>query len=510
MGTGSVKADPQLQEFEALQQFEALVGTPNALSWQAIDQPHHDRLARTVFPHTPIACIVRPANQSELATVVTHAHQHRLPILPWGAGSKLDWGGLVGGEKVEGKRQKAEGRREKDEGWGMRDEKRGRGQKAKGKGGDILRWRDRTQVTPPHSPTPLPSLIAIRTSRINQLVEHAVGDLTVTVEAGMKFAELQGILAEQGQFLAIDPAYPDEATIGGIVATADTGSLRQRYNSVRDMLLGLSVVRADGQVAKAGGRVVKNVAGYDLMKLFTGSYGTLGIISQVTFRVYPLPEASQTVVLTGAATAVAQATQTVLNSALTPASMDLLSPQLTEAVAAGQGMGVALRFQSILPGVQQQVARAVEVAQALGLTSVPYTGADDTALWQRLREQICPAHQPGMITCKIGIRPTQAIALLQLIDTLPISAWTGQIHAASGLGRLVFPDPAPISHVLLTIRDFCQANSGFLSVLQAPVSLKQQLDVWGYTGNAIALMQRIKQQFDPQHLLSPGRFVGGI
>jgi glycolate oxidase FAD binding subunit len=326
----------------------------------------------------------------------------------------------------------------------------------------------------------------------------------------MRFADLQGILVQQGQFLAIDPGYPEEATIGGIVATADTGSLRQRYNGVRDMLLGLSVVRADGQVAKAGGRVVKNVAGYDLMKLFTGSYGTLGIISQVTFRVYPLPEASQTVVLTGAAAAIAQATQTVLSSALTPASMDVLSPRLTETLAAGQGLGVALRFQSILPGVQQQVARVLEVAQTLGLSGVPYTGTDDADLWQRLREQICPAHQPGMITCKIGIRPTQAIALLKLIDTLPISVWIGQIHAASGLGQLVFLAPAPVSNVLLTVREFCQANGGFLSVLQAPASLKQQIDVWGYSGNAIDLMQGIKQQFDSEHLLSPGRFVGGI
>jgi glycolate oxidase FAD binding subunit len=122
---------------------------------------------------------------------------------------------------------------------------------------------------------------------MQQLIEHAVGDLTVTVEAGMQFAHLQAQLAKLGQFLALDPDFPQSATMGGIVATASTGSLRQRYGSVRDQLLGINFVRADGQVASAGGRVVKNVAGYDLMKLFTGAYGTLGAISSVTFRVHP-------------------------------------------------------------------------------------------------------------------------------------------------------------------------------------------------------------------------------
>jgi glycolate oxidase FAD binding subunit len=457
MGTSSTQADTSVQEFEAI------VGASRVTKWESMAQPQRDRLSRALFPKASIACVVEPANVTELTAVIACAHQHRLPILPQGGGSKLDWGGLVGKRKN----------------------------------------------LPATSPSAQP-LIVVSTAHLNQLLEHAVGDLTVTVEAGMKFAELQAILATQGQFLAIDPAFPDQATIGGIVATADTGSLRQRYNSVRDMLLGVSIVRADGQVAKAGGRVVKNVAGYDLMKLLTGSYGTLGVISQVTFRVYPLPEASQSIVLSGAGTAIAQAVQTILKSALTPISIDVLSSRVTEILAAGQGIGLAVRFQSLLPSIQEQATRLVELGQALGLSSISYTDAEATTLWQRLREQMCPASPSESITCKIGIRPSQAIALLDHINDLNIPAWSGQIYAASGLGLLVIHDSTLAPDLLFTMRNFCQANGGFLSVLQAPVSLKQQIDVWGYPGNAIVLMQKIKRQFDPEALLSPGRFLMGI
>jgi glycolate oxidase FAD binding subunit len=397
---------------------------------------------------------------------MAYANHDRCPVLLYGAGSKLDWGGLVG------ERQK----------------------------------------TTDRSLNSLPPLIAVSTDRLNHLIDHAVGDLTVTVEAGMRFAELQSILAKAGQFLAIDPAFPEQATIGGIVATADTGSLRHRYNSVRDMLLGLSFVRADGQVAKAGGRVVKNVAGYDLMKLFTGSYGTLGIITQVTFRVYPLPEASQTVVLTGGAELIAQASAALLSSALTPVSVDLLSAQLAQLLnlTTSKEFALAIRFQGIQPSVQQQVNRVVELGQSLGLTSLPNAEVDKT-LWEQVRKQMTLENQETSIACKIGVRPSEAITVLQQIDQIiPSATWYGQIHMGSGLGRLVFSASDLSLEQLLKVRSLCQSNSGFLSILKAPTALKQQIDVWGYPGNALDLMQKIKQQFDPNLCLNPHRFVGGI
>jgi glycolate oxidase FAD binding subunit len=422
-------------------------------TWDHLPLGQKAAIGQVVAPGTAISGIAYPHTAAALAAVVAADRQH---LLPCGTGSKLHWGGLVGGQKQEEKRP----------------------------------------------------LLLVSTERLNRLIDHAVGDLTVTVEAGMRFADLQTTLAKAGQFLAIDPTYPDCATIGGIVATADTGSLRQRYNSVRDMLLGLSFVRADGQFAKAGGRVVKNVAGYDLMKLFTGSYGTLGIITQVTFRVYPLPETSQTIVLSGAASAIAQATQTLLSSALTPACADVLSESVAAELAI-VGTALAVRFQSIAASVQEQSQRLTDVGQVLGLNSTTFSGADDTALWQRLQKYMTADNQTDAITCKIGIRPSDAVDLLTTLKDFAIAPWFGQIHTASGLGRLALNGATP-PETLLKMRSFCQVKGGFLSLLQAPIVVKQAIDVWGYDGNAMPLMRQLKQQFDPDNRLSPHRFVGGI
>ena len=263
------------------------VGEENVVClWENLELSQQKHIQQAIASTNPPSCIVYPRTTEQLAAVIAASYRDNWRVLPCGSGSKLTWGGLA-------------------------------------KGVDVV----------------------VSTERINQLIEHAVGDLTVTVEAGMKFSRLQGILAASRQFLALDPTAVESATIGGIVATGDTGSLRQRYGGVRDQLLGITFVRADGQIAKAGGRVVKNVAGYDLMKLFTGSYGTLGIISQVTFRVYPLPELSGTVVLTGTAEAISQAAQTLRGSALTPTQADLLSTQLISSL----GLGTRTRINCSFP-----------------------------------------------------------------------------------------------------------------------------------------------------------------
>ena len=326
-----------------------------------------------------------------------------------------------------------------------------------------------------------------------------MGDLTVTVEAGMKFAQIQEILAKHHQFLALDPAFPDSATIGGIVATADTSSLRQRYGGVRDQLLGITFIRADGQIAKAGGRVVKNVAGYDLMKLFTGAYGTLGIISQVTFRVYPIPETSGTVILTGKPEAISQAVRTLQGSELTPTQADLLSSKLVTNLDLGTGIGLIARFQTISESVQEQSKRLLAIGEKLGLHGVIYSGNHEADLWQRLPEQIHSHVSESTITCKIGLLPTAAVEIINQIEV-------GLIHISSGLGLVRLENQDQI----LPLRNLCAANSGFLSVLSAPVEFKERFDVWGYTGNGLQVMRRIKEQFDSQNILSPGRFVGGI
>lgn len=421
--------------------FASIVGEENAVClWENLELSRKERIQQAIASGTAPSCIVYPTSQEQLAAVMAAAYRHNWRVLPCGNSSKLNWGGLAKGVEV-----------------------------------------------------------VVCTERINQLIAHAVGDLTVTVEAGMKFSRLQAILAEHRQLLALDPAAPESATIGGIVATGDTGSLRQRYGSVRDQLLGLTFVRADGQIAKAGGRVVKNVAGYDLMKLFTGSYGTLGIICQVTFRVYPEQETSGTVVLTGKAEAISQAAATLRGSALTPTRADLLSTKLVSSLGLGKGLGLITRFQNISESVKEQANRLLQVGQQLGLDGAIYSAADEANLWQRLAEQIHSSVTKSIITCKIGVLPTASVELLQQVEV-------GLIHISSGLGLLQFED----HNQVLKVRDICQKNGGFLSILAAPVTFKEKVDVWGYTGNGLQVMRGIKAQFDGKNILSPGRFVGGI
>lgn len=431
-------------------QLAAIVGTEGVCEWENIDATRQEQIKRAIASTTTPSCVVYPRTQAELAAVIADADSNNWRVLPFGSGSKISWGGLAKNVQV-----------------------------------------------------------LVSTERLNQLIQHAVGDLTITVEAGTKFADIQKTLAAVGQFLALDPSTPQSATIGGIVATADTNSLRQRYNSVRDQLLGISFVRADGQITKAGGRVVKNVAGYDLMKLFTGSYGSLGIITQVTFRVYPLPKAFGTVVLSGEAEAIASAISIIRSSALTPTKADLLSTQLVANLDIGKGLGLVTRFGSLSESVKEQSSRLVEVGQKLGLQSATYTDRDEVELWQQLSTQIQNTQPNQTITCKIGVLPSTAVATLNQLDRIAPQQGIGLIHAGSGLGLLKF-DSAIRTNTVLQMRTHCQTQGGFLTVLEAPVTFKQQLDVWGYRGNALELMRRIKQQFDPKNILSPYRFVGGI
>jgi glycolate oxidase FAD binding subunit len=471
------------EDYVSTQELESIVGLSGICRWQDTEPFWQERIEKAIAPGTKIDCTVYPNTQEELAALIAWAGQNRCAVLPCGSGSKLDWGGLV---KLDSPGEWA------------------------GTGTPPLQRGEQDVVKVPLFKGDLGGslgsgggFVAVNTSRLNRLIEHAVGDLTVTAEAGMKFADLQQILSAAGQFLAIDPAYPQQATLGGIVATADAGSLRHRYRGVRDMLLGISFVRSDGKIAVAGGRVVKNVAGYDLMKLFSGSYGTLGVISQVTFRVYPLPESSATVVLTGETEALARSTQILLSSALTPTAVDLLSSDLVAKLGLGKGKGLIVRFQSIAESVKEQSARLVEVGEKLGLQANICHENDENQLWQTLPETIWNSAKSSAVICKIGVRPSESVKLL---EEWPIP--DALIHAGSGLGVLRFKDTT--ADTLRQIRRCCEAKGGFLTVLAGSIELKQQLDVWGYNGSAIDVMRGIKQQFDPQNILSPNRFLDGI
>ena len=199
-----------------------------------------------------------------------------------------------------------------------------------------------------------------------------------------------------------------------------------------------------------------------------------------------------------------QATQILLSSALTPTAVDLLSPNLVTKLGLGKGTGLIVRFQSIAESVKQQSARLRSVGEKLGLQTNICREKDENQLWQTLPETIWNSPQNSEIICKIGIRPSESV---KLIDELPIQ--DAVIHAGSGLGILRF-DQTATAEVIGQIRRGCEAKGGFLTVLVAPAALKQELDVWGYTGSAIDVMRGIKKQFDSQNILSPNRFLDGI
>lgn len=416
--------------------------------WEALPASDRAKITDSIASSNPPRYAIAPNTPEGLAAAMAVASEEGLWVLPYGNGTKLHWGGTF---------------REVD--------------------------------------------LLASTRNLNRIVEHAVGDLTLTVEAGATLGDIQKHLAAHQQFLPLDPAFPETATIGGILATADTGSWRQRYGGVRDLVLGISIARADGQIAKAGGRVVKNVAGYDLMKLFVGSYGTLGTILQVTLRTFASPETSATVWAAGAAEAIASATSQLRASALTPTAADLLSPSCCPtSFVSSDRFGLIARFQGSAPGVEEQRARFEAIASSLDLKTSICRDRDESDLWQHVQTIARPAQpDPGAISCHFGLQPTAAVAVLGKLEAMGAS---GLVHLGSGIGRgaIATTDPERVAQV----RKFCQRHGGYLTILSASKDFKTQIDPWGYTGNALEMMQRLKLRFDPQNVLCPGSFVGGI
>jgi len=410
------------------------------------DSPWREKLDQIVTDSLDDIYVAVPETVENLAAIIETAAQEKWRIIPCGNGSKLDWGGL-------------------------------------NKGINLL----------------------VSTQKCDRIIDHAVGDLTVTVEAGTKLADLQATLQATNQFLPIDPVYPQEATIGGIVATADTGSWRQGYGGIRDLILGISFVRADGKIAKGGGRVVKNVAGYDLMKLFTGSYGSLGIISQVTFRTYPIPESSQTLALIGESAAIAEAMKQIKNSGLTPTAADLVSASVMAQLSIGNNLGLVVRFQTIPESIAEQASQLNAIAKSLGLSVTNYQDETEVQIWQQLSELIRVPQKVEAITCKIGVIPSSAVQLLEKLAVMQPDKFLGRIHIGSGLGQLQLLESDV--EMITKAQSLCQDKQGFLTVLSAAKSIKQQINIWGYSGNAASMMTKIKQQFDPQNIFSPQRFL---
>ena len=339
------------------------------------------------------------------------------------------------------------------------------------------------------------SRIEVCTARLARVVEHNTGDLTAVLEAGVRLADAQERFAAAGQMLALDPpltgagsSEPD-ATIGGIVASGDSGPLAHRYGAPRDLVLGMTVALSDGTIAQSGGKVIKNVAGYDLAKLFAGSFGTLGLILSVNVRLHPLPVATATAFgADGDPGALATAARAL---AAAPLELDALD------IAWRSGRGGVLARCCGAEAVKR-AHRAAGVIQAAGLDEVDVTDEDD-ALWERQRGR---QRSRDNALVRVSARPS---ALGELLRASERCGATVVGRAARGVSY-VEVDPDAVAGFL------AELPAGASRVLHdAPAEVRAAIDPWGVQdGPALELMRRIKARFDPAGACNPGLFVGGI
>jgi glycolate oxidase FAD binding subunit len=338
--------------------------------------------------------------------------------------------------------------------------------------------RDRTD--PPAGST------VLSTAGLNRVLEHNPGDFTAVLEAGVPLADAQAAFAGAGQWLALDP--PGGGTIGGLVATADSGPARHRYGGVRDLVIGITVVLSDGSVARAGGKVIKNVAGYDLAKLFAGSYGTLGLIAEVSVRLHPLP--LRTATLMGASTdpdRVAAAAHALARRPLEATCLDI-------GWSGGTG-SVLVRFGGHTAG-----ERAHAAEQLMGGLDDVAVITEDNAIWaaQRSRQRSADG-----VVVKVSGRPTDVTAMLRVArDT----GATAVGRAALGLFWLAGPADAGF---VTAVRAGLTPRA--CSIVDGLVRLPDGVDPWPAADpGALEVMRRVKARFDPARVFRPGAFVGGI
>ncbi len=387
--------------------------------------------------------VIEPGNPEEVARALKIATGAGLQVIPRGGATKMDWGNAP-------------------------------------RSGDLM----------------------LSTRRLNRIVEHAWGDMTATVGAGCTFQQLQQTLAEHGQRLALEPLWPEQATIGGILATNDSGPLRIRFGGLRDLIIGITLALPDGTHAKSGGKVVKNVAGYDLPKLATGSLGTLGIITQAIFRLHPVPRETRTLTFSNS--------DSGSMNALVLAIQDCNMVPTGVQVRAGSSSTpeVDLRFEGTTAGCEAQIEQTLRIASGARRFESP------AEVWNA-RSTLWSGAEPSVV-CKFSLLPADLGTFLDLIRKAsePLHLPWRLVAQAVGVGYLRIEgegtDTGALLSVLQDLRKKLETRGGSLVILRGPLEIKSKTDVWGSAGDALALMRSIKAQFDPTGVLNPGRFIGGI
>ncbi|MDT4955452.1 MAG: hypothetical protein QOJ02_3590 [Acidobacteriota bacterium] len=357
--------------------------------------------------------------------------------------------------------------------------------------------------------------VIVSTRRMRRIIEHEPADLVATAEAGVTLSALNDELARAGQWLPLDPPDDGRATIGGVVATGMGGAQSFGYGLPRSSVIGMRVALPDGRLIKAGGRVVKNVAGYDLCKLFTGSYGTLGLILELTFKLRPKPVQTTTVAACAPLDSLLRTARSVLNARLLPVAIELLSTSVAAQLAVSNAEihpALLIRYAGTPETVAFQTEETIKRLRSEDATVNCAVLDVDENYWRKLAE--LPLHDENQFGWRASVRPTELQTFLKLAMEDGGSAHPSSSlwHAGTGDGRLrVISSPAEDAASCIAslerLRAGARASGGSLVIENAPPEIKKAFDVWGVSGASQPLMQRVKNQLDPADTLSPGRFV---
>src|SRR6266851_1091768 len=371
---------------------------------------------------------IAPASTEEIAAVLRYANRNSITIVPYGGGIKQSWGSPIN-----------------------------------------------------------PSLI-LHTHRLGSVREHTWQDMTCIVQTGCIWSSMQHSLAKHGQFVALDPLWPDRATIGGIAAANDSGSLRLKYGSLRDLIIGMTIVLADGTIARSGGKVVKNVAGYDLHKLMTGAFGTLGIITEITFRLHSIPRHLQSFTVTSIEIeTLGQLLMKILDSHLSTQSLQLRSSL--------SGFALDVRLATLPEVILDQASSLSKLAQSVQLEA----SDSDSKVWNARQEHF---DQTEHFVAKATMLPSDISPIAATIRTL------GGTSVTQATGIMTASIPAVASSQLEHLRQKLEAIGGSLTVLHHPAHASPVAST--VPSDTLPLMRELKHRFDPNRILNPGRFVGGI
>ena len=433
---------------------KGIIGEPNV-----IQDP--DQLRAYAVDGLAPKAVVIPGSVEEVSRLLAYAHLGKLAVVPRGNGTKMAAGGIPG--KID---------------------------------------------------------LVLSMLRINRITEHDIPNLSLSVEAGITLAEVQKRLAGtgKGSFLPLDPPYSEQATIGGIIATNSSGPRRYLYNSARDLLLGLKAVNPNGDLVAFGGKTVKNVSGYDMTKLMIGSWGTLGVITEITTKLLPLPEASATLLASfGDLAKAGSVTRKILHSVLLPSAMELMDGKAAGQIGEKARYLVAFSLEGVGEAVDRQVAEIGELAKREGAVDTKVLkGEDDRTFWIRVRDFALAS------TASVILRSNVVISkLTEILGNYEKMAQAAGVdcaligHAGNGIltSYILNYDAAkmgPVVDLIGKFTDEAAKHEGNLIVESSPRDLKERVSVWGRPRSDEVVMRRLKGTVDPGGVLNPGRFVGGV